>query len=149
MLFSFRLGQACSHIAALLFYIEHHANDPELPSEVSKTSKPMTWHLSPKKTIPLACASNIKFVKPCHSDDLQPSTQLLQRCLFNPRYPQHQELDHSTVDLLLAQVQKTMPNTGLQQFWQSKPCADHTMPTSEEITVLWDYVIFSHQKLLP
>ena len=43
-----------------MFYIEHHANDPELP-----------------KTVPSAFASNIKFVKPCHGDDLQPSSQLL------------------------------------------------------------------------
>ena len=147
MPFPFRLGQACNHIAALLFYIEHHANDPELPTEISKTSKPMAWHQPPKKTIPPACANNIKFVKPCHGDDLQPSTQLLQRCSFDPRYPQHRKINHSSVNLLLAQVQKTMPNTGLQQFWQSKPCAGHTIPTSEEITMLWNYVIFSHQKI--
>ena len=82
------LGQACNHIAALLFYIEHHA------TEISKTSKPMA---PPKKTIPPACASNIKFVKPCHGDDLQPSTQLLQHCSFDPRYPQHQKINHSSV----------------------------------------------------
>ena len=73
--------------------------------------------------------------------------KLLQRCSFDPHYPQHRKINHSSVDLLLAQVQKTMPNTGLQQFWQSKPCADHTIPTSEEITMLWNYVIFSHQKI--
>ena len=38
MCFSIRLGQASNHIAALLFYIEHHANDPELPTKISKTS---------------------------------------------------------------------------------------------------------------
>ena len=74
MLFSFRLGQACNHVAALLFYIEHHANDSELPSEVSKTSKPMIWHQPPKKTIPPACARDMRFVKPCHGDGPQPST---------------------------------------------------------------------------
>ena len=147
MFFPFRLGQACNHIAALLFYIEHHANDPELPAEISKTSKPMAWHQPPKKTVPSAYASNIKFVKPCHGDDLQPSSQLLHRCSFDPRHPQHRKINHSSVDLLLAQVQKTMPNTGLLQFWQSKPCTDHTIPTTEEITMLWNYVIFSHQKI--
>ena len=99
MFFPFRLGQACNHIAALLFYIEHHANDPELPAEISKTSKPMAWHQPPKKTVPSACASNIKFVKPCHGDDLQPSSQLLHRCSFDPRHPQHRKINHSSVDL--------------------------------------------------
>ena len=79
VLFPFRLGQACDHIAAILFYIERNANDPELPTEISKTSKPMTWHQPPKKTVPSACANNIKFVKRCHGDDLQLSSQLLQR----------------------------------------------------------------------
>ena len=107
----------------------------------------MIWHQPPKKTIPPACASDIKFVKPCHGDDPQPSTQLLQRCSFDPCYPQHRNLDLSCVDLLLGQVQETMPNTGLQQFWRSKPCTDHTMPTSEEMAMLWNYVIFSHQNI--
>ena len=45
----YRLGQACNHIAALLFFIDYHANDEELPSELSKTSQPMAWHQLPKK----------------------------------------------------------------------------------------------------
>ena len=50
------------------------------------------------------------------------------------------------MDLLLAQVQRTVPGTGLKQFWQSKPCTDHTMPTTnEELAMLWNYVVFSHQ----
>lgn len=45
----FSLGQACNHIAALLFFIESHAGDEKLPSEVSKTSKPMMWNQPPKR----------------------------------------------------------------------------------------------------
>ena len=29
VIFSYRLGQACNHVAALLFYIEYHAKDVE------------------------------------------------------------------------------------------------------------------------
>ena len=62
------LGQACNHIAALLFCIESHAGDEKLPSEVSKTSKPMMWNQPPKKEISPARAQDMIFVKPTHSD---------------------------------------------------------------------------------
>ena len=35
----FRLGKACNHIAALLFYKERHAHDAELPTKKSKLLK--------------------------------------------------------------------------------------------------------------
>jgi len=50
-----RLGQACNHIAALLFYIEHHARDDELPTEKSRTSFPIKWNQPPKKTVAPDC----------------------------------------------------------------------------------------------
>ena len=31
-----RLGQACNHIAALLFFIEHHVDNEILPTEISE-----------------------------------------------------------------------------------------------------------------
>ena len=67
------LGEACNHIAALLFFIENHVNDEELPLELSKTSKSMAWHQPPKKEVTAECARNMKFVKPSHGDnpDLQ------------------------------------------------------------------------------
>ena len=65
----FRLDQACSHIAALLFYIENHAHDDELPTDKSKTSKAMTWNQPPKKLVTPACASSMTFVKPSHGYD--------------------------------------------------------------------------------
>ena len=63
-----RSGQACNHIAALLFFIEHHVNDEILPTEISKTSKPMIWNQPSKKTVASECSSSMRFVKPCHGD---------------------------------------------------------------------------------
>ena len=65
--------------------------------------------------------------------------------VIDPRYLHHQKLDRLSVGSLLARVQKTVPDTGLKQFWLTKPCTDHTMPTSEELAILWNYVIFSIQ----
>ena len=54
-----RLGQSCNHVAALLFYIEHHASHDELPYDLSKTSKAMTWNQPSKKEIKPARAEDI------------------------------------------------------------------------------------------
>lgn len=56
-----RLEQACNHIAGLLFYIEHHSICDELPYDLSKTSKAMTWNQPSKKEIKPARAEDIVF----------------------------------------------------------------------------------------
>ena len=64
------LGQGCNHVAALLFFIEHHVHTGQdiLATEVSKTSKPMAWNQPPKKEVNPARAKDINFVNPSHSD---------------------------------------------------------------------------------
>ena len=62
------LGQACNHIAALLFFLEKHAGDDMLPTELSKTSQPMTWNQPPKKEVLPARVQDMNFVKPNHGD---------------------------------------------------------------------------------
>lgn len=48
------LGEACKHVAALLFCVENAAKKKlkKLPSELSKTSMPMRWNQPPKKHDP-------------------------------------------------------------------------------------------------
>ena len=117
----FRLGQACSHIAVLLFYIENHAHDDELPTDKSKTSKAMTWNQPPKKSVTPACASFMTFVKPSHGDDSeQRLQQIIKRSAFDLRQPQHRTEKMDEVNKLLESVEKSIPSTGLQQFWRSK-----------------------------
>ena len=107
MLFKvFRLGQACNHIAALLFFIEHHANNLELPSEVSKTSKAMAWHQPPKKVTSPDCTSNMKFVKPRHGDN--PAGISIKISSFDPCLLEHQkEINKDHLRTLLSQIQKS------------------------------------------
>ena len=63
-----RLGQACNHIAALLFYIEHYTSHDELPYDLLETSKAITWNQPPKEEIMPAQAKDVVFVKPSHGD---------------------------------------------------------------------------------
>lgn len=89
-LFLCRLGQACNHIAPLLFFIERYANNNEdLPTETSKTSKPMAWNQPPKKTVASECSSETRFVKPCHSDSPDLPVQHISRSTFDPRAAEH------------------------------------------------------------
>ena len=143
----YRLGQACNHIAALLFFIDYHANDEELPSELSKTSQPMAWHQPPKKIVSPECARNMKFVKPSHGDtprsDAQEITRI-KRSLFDPRLPEHRgKIDPDNLQLLLTDLQKSVPSTGLQQFWCDSPVPKCVQPASSPS--LWNHVLFSHK----
>ena len=103
-----RLGQACNHIAAVFFFIDCHANDEELPSELSKTLQPMAWHQPPKKIVSPECARNMKFVKPSHGDTPRSETQEIseiKRSSFDPRLPEHRiEIDQKHLHLLLTEL---------------------------------------------
>lgn len=140
------MGEACNHIAALLFFVEYHVNDEELPSELSKTSKPMAWHQPPKKSITPECARNMKFVKPSHGDnpDSQEVSEI-KRSSFDPRLPEHcGEINQDHLYALLTDVQKSVPNTGLQQFWCDSANPRYSQPVVED-TSLWNHVLFSHK----
>ena len=137
------MGQACNYIAALLFYIENHAHDEELPTDKSKTSKAMTWNQPPKKSVTPACASSMTFVKPSHGDDPeQRSQQIIKRSAFDPRQPQHRTVNMGAVNKLLESVEKSIPSTGLQQFWRGKT-SDESVAI-EYTESLWSHVIFCH-----
>ena len=140
----YRLGQACNHIAALLFYIEHHAHDAELPTEKSKTSKAMTWNQPPKKSITPACASSMTFIKPSHGDDPELKKQIIKRSTFDPRQPQHRTSNTDAINKLLTSVEKCFPRTGLQQFWKSKTSDESLDVEYTDSSSLWSHVIFCH-----
>ena len=139
-LFLCRLGQACNHIAALLFFIERHANnDEDLPTETSKTSKPMAWNQPPKKTVAPERSSEMRFVKPCHSDSPDLPVQRISRSTFDPCAVEHRgSIDKEQVSTLIARVRETMPCTGLQHFW----CDGPNIHANPDDVSLWGYVLF-------
>ena len=133
-----RLGQACNHIAALLFFIEHHVDDEYLPTEISKTSKPMAWNQPPKKTVAPKCSSNMWFVKPSHGDF---PVQRISRSTFDPHAVEHQgNVDKERVDRLFRHVRESMPCTGLLHFW----CDGPNTETNPDNVSLWSHVLFSN-----
>ena len=133
-----RLGQACNHVAALLFFVEHHAQNNELPTEVSKTSQPMKWNQPPKKLVPPTCANDMVFVKPSHGR-MEENVHILHSS-FDPRCSCHRQLNEKAAEKLLSRIERTAPSTGLRQFWK---CGTTTldMPPS----TLWNHVLFSRE----
>ena len=120
--------QACNHIAALLFFIEYHVDDEDLPTEIPKTSKPMAWNQPPKKTVAPECSSSMRFVKPSH-DNL--SVQQISRSTFDPRAVEHQgDVDKERVCHLIACVRDSMPCLGLQHFWCDGPNTETNLAMS-------------------
>ena len=104
----------------------------------------MTWNQPPKKEIKPARAKDIEFVKPSHSDINEvKGVQSIQRNQFDPRHPVHRVLNPDKLNQLLKRVQTSMPGTGFQQFWKTRP-SKKAIPTENQLPALWNYVLFWH-----
>jgi len=150
-----RLGQACNHIAALLFYIEHHCSSKEdtLPTELTKTSMPMKWNQAPRKIVQPTFVSNIQFSKPSHGSKSAaacdaPASTRLSRSKLDPRHEDDRVLVDASRERLLQAVCTSMPDSGMKQFWNPSPYpqVEGNLPTAPdgESQVWKKLVIFCH-----
>ena len=92
----------------------------------------------------------MKFVKPSHGDTPRSETQgvsEIKRSSFDPRLPEHRvEIDQNHLHLLLTDLQNSVPNTGLQQFWRDSPNPRCLQPAAEiNNPSHWNHVLFSHK----
>ena len=55
----------------------------------------------------------------------------------------HRVLNPDKLNQLLKRVQTSMPGTGLQQFWKTRP-SEKAIPTENQLPALWNYVLFWH-----
>ena len=109
----------------------------------------MTWNQPPKKSVTPACASSMTFVKPSHGDDPeQRSQQIINHSAFDPRQPQQRTANMDAVNKLLESVEKSIPSTGLQQFWRSKASDEPLGIEYTKSLSLWSHVIFCHATVL-
>lgn len=97
-----------------------------------------------EKEISSARAQDMIFVKPTHSD-IKPDDkiQCIKRSEFDPRHPVHRMLQQDSLTKLLNHIQKSLPTSGLQQFWL-KSSQDGSHDTGEH-SKLWGNVIFWHE----
>ena len=138
-----RLGQACSHVAALLFFIEYHAGNEKLPTEFSRTSQPMKWNQQPKKEIAPARSQDMTFVKPAHCDTKkEDKIECISKSEFDPRHPMHRTLQEDRLTTLLCNLQRTLPGTELQQFWVQRSQDECESTAYTTLSIVWSHVIF-------
>ena len=107
-------GQACSHIAALLFFLEDlkQKGTTTIPAEHSKTvtDKLQQWHVPPKRDIAPKRLSDITFHKAAYGTAKKVKTQ--------PR-EETTATDDNALAKLVTTVTSTLPKSGLAQFWNT------------------------------
>ena len=114
--FSYSLCQACSYVAALLFFIKHHVHDDERPVKKAKTLLPMKWNQPSKGNSSSMCLWG-DVVKLSHGD--VPRAECFQqahRSALEPRQSEHCTLNKESLYKLLAHFEKSAPTAGLENF---------------------------------
>ena len=111
-----RLGEACSHVAALLFYLEDcvQRRDKLLPDNSTCTDKLQQWHIPPKRAINPAPVSDIEFRKAEYGKEQEDRPKPTS---YDPRHPNDQRLNLEHVGTLLDKLKTTCPTSGICQFW--------------------------------
>ena len=81
-----RLGEACSHVAALLFYLEDcvQRRDKLLSDNTTCIDKLQKWHIPPKRTIDPAPVSDIEFRKAEYRKEQEDRPKPTS---YDPRHP--------------------------------------------------------------
>ena len=64
----------------------------------------------------------------------------IPRTSFDPRRPCHQKLDEEAAQKLLERIERTVPSTGLGQFWKSSATA-----LDVSSSTLWNHILFSRE----
>ena len=109
----------------------------------------MKWNQPPKKEIAPARAQDIVFIKPSHTDSEKPvdEVQCISRSQFDPRHPLHRTIQDDKLQTLLSNLRKTLPGTGLQQFWLSRSQDKSDGEEHNRVSRVWSHVIFWHENV--
>ena len=103
-----RKGEACSHVAALLFYLEDLAINAihTLPSDRTVTDEPQQWHKPPKCNVAPKPVSTITFHKDPYGKVRKETYQQIQAKAATTT-------DTAALEKLITTVQACYPTTGL------------------------------------
>ena len=137
------LGEACNHIAALLFFLEHHSGNDALPSEMSKTLKAMEWNKPPKKVVEAGRVQDIAFVKPAHGGPTAAEgSSSLHRCSTREvRREEDCALHMPDLEMLLDDLRQDFPLSGIFKFWTKNP-VPRSNPSELVPASLQEHIIF-------
>ena len=110
-------GEACSHVAALMFYLEDkmRQKDMHIPPDTSSTGRLQQWHLPPKRVVQPKSLKEISFRKaeyckrfPSVSSESAVVTSTSVSLVTSPA---------ADIVGLVSAVQKSVGHTGISHFW--------------------------------
>ena len=116
-------GGACSHIAALLFYIEDikRRDMQMLPSDRTVTDALQQWHVPPKRNVMPTPITNISFQKPAYGKvskpHKMPSIQHKSKAITGST--------SESLKKLVEAVYKCKPSCGVTHFWPDPAISTH------------------------
>ena len=110
-------GEACSHVAALMFYLEDkmRQKDMHLPADTSSTGRLQQWHMPSKRVVQPKSLKSISFRKAEYGKQLPSASNLsavvTPTPILLPASP--------TADIvgLVSDVQQAVSNSGITHFW--------------------------------
>ena len=108
-----RLGEACSHVAALLEDCVQR-RDNFLPDNTTCSDKLQQWYIPPKRTINPAPVSDIEFRKAEYGKEQEDRPKPTS---YDPRHPKDQTLNPEHAGTLLDKLKSTCPMSGIRQSW--------------------------------
>lgn len=129
------LGESCSHIAALLFFLLdcHEKGMQDLPESVTCTGRAMAWNRPPPhKEVQPVRVSDMIFTKAEYG---KASRSVSGGSLdnFDPRPCNDQEMDDGALQALLNSVQSSFPQSALLQFHGVAPATQAPVPEHTEV----------------
>ena len=122
-------GEACSHIAALMFYLEDFMRQghSDLPTDTAATDHLQQWHVPPKHDVSAQPMEGITFRKAEYGKVVRTS--------FGHRYCPYPSKgksnhDHAQTQQLISTVCAVLPSSGLSHVWNTAGQSSVVMPMS-------------------
>ena len=111
-------GAACSHCAALMFYLEHLKRQgmASIPSDKTVTDQLQQWHVPSKRSIQPQPVKDIQFNKREYGKNVKAGTSS-QKKAYDPRHTCDRTLDREQMDTLVSRIVAACPASGIKHFW--------------------------------
>ena len=121
-------GAACSHCAALMFYLEDakRQGSASIPSDKTVTDQLQQWHVPSKRSIPPQPVKDIQFVKREYGKKVKSGTSS-QKQTYDPRHTCDRTLDKEKMDTFVSSILAACPTSGIKHFWVGHENVEGTM----------------------
>ena len=135
-------GEACSHVAAVLFYLDDLTSHAitTLPTDETVTGRPQQWHKPPKRDVDPKPLSAITF----HKD----SYGKTRKEPHHEKKEQAATLDDAALETLVTTIKASCPTSGLCQFWSTQSSEQTASTAQPMVNAMHEGLMRLTQKLI-